>query len=554
MRWTIKRKLYAGFGVVAIIMACSTAFEHWARGRAEATAQSISKTDNMLYELQYLIAYVRGVTVASRAYIISGNQSDIAGIPAMRKDADEVASRVQAQIAGDPGQMEHFARYLEAVRQRRAFVNAENTARKEQGFDAAKEIFATGDDTRLLNVMEAEFAAMKVTAQMQLDALKVTDERLQLWITRAEFLALGLAMLLLVGLVLTLSRSIVRNVNICVDLVAAMAGRDLSGAEALPATNDELAIAIQAVNRMKQSMAGALLEVARSSTQVSSAGTEIEATAGEISATTHAEYKSIELFASSVAEMNAAVKEVAEHAERASLAADDAVSTATAGRGVVSHTQQAMNRIIDSVRTASTDIATLGKATESIGEVVRIVQDIAGQTNLLALNAAIEAARAGEHGRGFAVVAQEVRQLAERSAQFTKEIAAKIEAVQKEVSHAVQSMEQGEATVSDGVSEFNQMSTALEAIVQRIEAAHQGIATIATAATQQSAATAGMAANIHEITSQVSRTTEQVDQTAMACAELAKLAAGLHALVDTFRLPGELADGTSLAFRGSLVA
>jgi methyl-accepting chemotaxis protein len=87
------------------------------------------------------------------------------------------------------------------------------------------------------------------------------------------------------------------------------------------------------------------------------------------------------------------------------------------------------------------------------------------------------------------------------------------------------------------MAQFGNVSIALQAVTERIQAAQQGISIIATASTQQSAATAGLAQNIHEISSEVSQTVEQVDQTAAACAELSKLSSALQRIVDGFQLP-----------------
>ena len=87
-------------------------------------------------------------------------------------------------------------------------------------------------------------------------------------------------------------------------------------------------------------------------------------------------------------------------------------------------------------------IQNLGKRSEEIGSIVEVIDEIADQTNLLALNAAIEAARAGDAGRGFAVVAEEIRKLAERSMEATKEIANVIKQVQSETETAIKATEE----------------------------------------------------------------------------------------------------------------
>jgi len=546
MQWTIKKKLLFGFGFAAGLLIALAIGARWAQEQAAVTEQKISATLKMQNDLQYLIAYARGVTVAQRAYMISGDQGAIAGIPAMRQDADVVATRIKASIADNLQLVAHFDQYGVYLLQRRALVNRMNAARKDQGFEAAKTIFDTGEDNRLLASMIGEFTAMEAIASAELSAEEAANAERQRRTALTEAVAVLLALVLLSVIAFTLIRSVQRNVLIAVGMLGTIADRDLSGADGEPASDDELATAIQAINRTKNSMAKALGDVARSTTQVAAAGAEIDATARQIATTAQQEKSDVDHFASSLAEMNAAVKEVAEHAERASFAATEAVSSATAGRAVVLETQQAMNRIHDSVTTASGVITTLGEDTQSIGEVVRIIEEIAGQTNLLALNAAIEAARAGEQGKGFAVVAQEVRVLAERTAKFTKEIASKIDSVQHGATRAVQSMRQGESVVNQGVIQFNQVTASLEAILQKIETAQQGITMIATAASEQSAATEGLTESIHGISSKVNQTATEADQTAVACAELAHLASDLQAVVDGFHLPsGERAHSKS---------
>jgi methyl-accepting chemotaxis protein len=111
-----------------------------------------------------------------------------------------------------------------------------------------------------------------------------------------------------------------------------------------------------------------------------------------------------------------------------------------------------MNAIHEVVQGSAREVNELGSRSKAIGKVVDVITHIADQTNLLALNAAIEAARAGEYGRGFSVVAEEVKKLADGSAEAANQIAGMIRQIQKEISLVVTSMSTGAEKVAEGLS------------------------------------------------------------------------------------------------------
>ena len=123
-----------------------------------------------------------------------------------------------------------------------------------------------------------------------------------------------------------------------------------------------------------------------------------------------------------------------------------------------------LTRTSSAIRSSAEIIDVLGRRADEIGKIIEVIDDLAEQTNLLALNAAIEAARAGEHGLGFAVVAEEVRKLAEKSTQSTKEISDLIQGIQKEAREAVENMEKSTTMVQQGLELGAELNVALTKI------------------------------------------------------------------------------------------
>jgi methyl-accepting chemotaxis protein len=276
--------------------------------------------------------------------------------------------------------------------------------------------------------------------------------------------------------------------------------------------------------------------VATSAELVASAAVELAASSQQLLDNSDAQKGQSHQFASTMQEMSAAIAEVSANASRAATGAQEARQEAHRGGEVVRQTVSAMNDLAETSRATSEQIESLARSSTEVGKVVSVISEIAEQTNLLALNAAIEAARAGEQGRGFAVVAGEVRRLAERTSQATREIGSLIGSIQAEASKAVESITAEIVHVNESASSAARAGTALTGIIQRSENVREMIDQIATASHEQSAATEDVNRTLAEIARLVDLTTAGTQDSARASSELSRLAVELQQLVSRFRL------------------
>ncbi|MGE4422672.1 MAG: methyl-accepting chemotaxis protein [Pseudodesulfovibrio sp.] len=228
--------------------------------------------------------------------------------------------------------------------------------------------------------------------------------------------------------------------------------------------------------------------------------------------------------AASMEEMTGTVLEVARNATVTSEAAGEANTSASEGVSMVNDAVSAINQVAESARQLGREIVELDSQAGAIGQIINVINDIADQTNLLALNAAIEAARAGEAGRGFAVVADEVRKLAEKTMDATKEVENAIIAIQARSKGATSSMQATAAKVDESTALSNRAGEALQRIMDNIGDMVKRVAQIATAAEEQSSAAEGIMRSVEDIASIAEDADEAAGQAAGATREMAELA------------------------------
>ena len=311
-------------------------------------------------------------------------------------------------------------------------------------------------------------------------------------------------------------------------------------------TPDTLGVLADSFNYMIEELAKVVGRVQATTFQVTNATRRLLDRSAEVAQASEAQSAQISQTTDAVARLADFVQLSANNALAAAEAAREALRNADGGQQAVVQTIDGMVHIRENVQETAKKIKRLGERSQEVGEIVRLIEDIADQTNLLALNAAIQSAMAGEHGRGFAVVADEIRLLAERVTEATKKIATIVKSIQGDTYEAVVAMEESTQEVVTGSRLADEAGEALRSIyvaVDRQAKMIEGTARAANERAQTAEAVAGAMTRIAEIARQTNTATQD---TTAAVSYLAELAEQLRASVATFRLPEHGAQGQNM--------
>ncbi len=540
LRFTIRLKLAAGFGVLMILMFFSATFAYTKMVKAKGLQEKIR---NIRYPATVDAARIQAAIGdgggALRVFVLFGSDpKDAAHFKTARGEAWQAADAATTDLTrvtkdfGAPAESEEVSSIASMLNVYHKLQNNIEHLAMGQGNEAMGKAY---------DMLKTDAAAQQGDLMSRLKSLvddqqqKTNKEILTLADTsRAATLTLWTTTLIgiLAGCVIAylMSKRMSVAISELLDRAQAISGGELGGQELERRSDDEVGDLMVAMNVMQSRLREMIVSVAQMSGNVANSSEDLRGVSQQMSHNAEEASNQSRLVSVSVEEVSKNLQAVAAATEEMSASIQEISRSATQATKVA-------RSAVTTTETTNESVLKLGKSSAEIGQVIKVITSIAHQTNLLALNATIEASRAGDAGKGFAVVANEVKELAKETAKATEEISRKIEAMQGETQTTTKAI----AEITAIITQVNSISNMIAgAVDDQTETTNEMVRNVNHAAS----GSARIVDNIKAVAGAAKSTTQGASETQTAARELSNMAGELRKLVAQFKHTG--ANGAGL--------
>ncbi len=575
MKISVGTKIGAGFGLSLIILLLIGITSYNSITRTNDSVQISIHTYKVLQELKGVLSSLKDAETGQRGFIITGESKYLAPYNSAVTVINQELKDLRNLTSDNMNQQHRLDNLEPLITKKFNELNETITLRRNKGFQSAEKVVATDlgkqvmDEIRnVVGKMENEENSLLKTRYDSMQSDRNATISIIIYGISFSFFLLAI-----VGFLIT--RNISKPLKEITSSAKQIASGELMVNVSYADRRDEVGLLAQAFSKMVQSLQGmsdVANEIAEGNLTVSvkpqsendvlgkafttminnlrgltreilEGVNVLSSSASEILASTAQVASSSAETATAVSQTTATIEEVKQTAQLSSQKAkyvsdtsQKAAEVSVSGKKSVGLSIEGMNRVQSQMSIIAENIVRLSEQSQAIGEIIATVNDLADQSNLLAVNAAIEAAKAGEQGKGFTVVAQEVKNLAEQSKQATNQIRTILGDIQKSMSTAVLSTEQGTKAVDAGVKQSMEAGESIQVLSDSISEVAQAAVQIAASSKQQSIGMDQVTMAMENIKLASSQNVAGTKQSEAAAQNLHNLGQKLKDLVERFKV------------------